>query len=200
MKKMYVVPVVLSAMIIAGCASTKVTRTDVPKPVDISGSWNDTDSRLVANEMIEDAVSGRWVDNFLKDHGREPVVIVGQILNRSHEHIDAQVFIKDLERALINSGKVKFVASSSERVDVRDERLAQQEGFTNPATIKAIGMETGADFMLIGSINSVKDAESGRYVIMYQSNLELIDLTTNEKRWIGQKKIKKIVEKKRFGL
>ena len=66
-------------------------------------------------------------------------------------------------------------------------------------TLKPRKEETGADFMLQGSINSVKDEISGKYVILYQVNLELVDLTTNEKAWIGQKEIKKVVSRRSFG-
>lgn len=39
-----------SIMVFSGCA-TKVTRMEPEKIVDISGRWNDTDSRLVAEEI-----------------------------------------------------------------------------------------------------------------------------------------------------
>ena len=106
-----------------------------------------------------------------------------------------------MERALINSGKVRFVASRDERGGIREERLDQnREGFTDPETIKQIGKETGADFMLIGSLNSIKDETSGRYVILYQVNAEMIDLLTNEKVWIGQNHLKKVVTKSKYSL
>ncbi len=182
-----------------GC-STKVKRTPVEQTIDISGKWNDTDSRLVAEEMIQDGLNRPWLERFKEKKERTPVIIVGSVKNRSHEHINSQLFIKDLERALINSGEVRFVASAEERGELRNERSAQQEGFTAEETIKEFGRETGADFMLQGSINSVKDELKGRYVILYQVNLELIDLTTNEKVWIGQKEIKKYVKKRAFTL
>ncbi|MBU2062994.1 MAG: penicillin-binding protein activator LpoB, partial [Candidatus Omnitrophica bacterium] len=131
---------------------------------------------------------------------REPVVIVDAVSNKSHEHISSQVFTKDLERSLINSGEIKFVASRDERKEVRTERDDQQTGLTAKETVKRKGFETGADFMLQGTINSVKDEIKGRYVILYQVNLELIDLTSNEKVWLGQKEIKKFVKKGKLSL
>jgi len=184
----------------SGCAGTKVKRVPVEKTVDLSGRWNDTDSRLVSEEMILDSLKRPWINHFVEKTQKDPVIIVGSVANRSHEHIDAQVFTKDLEQSLLNSGKVKIVASSQERLGVREERGAQQEGYTDPDTIKARGKELGADFMLIGSINSIKDEAKGKYAILYQVNLELVDLTSNEKVWIGQKELKKIVEKSKFSL
>jgi len=184
-----------------GCASTKVKRVDVDETIDFSGRWNDSDSRMTASEVINDCLSRGWVDNFREQKGRRPVVIVGDVKNKTDEHINVDVFIKDLERALINSGKVRFVASRDERGGIREERLDQnREGFTDPETIKQIGKETGADFMLIGSLNSIKDETSGRYVILYQVNAEMIDLLTNEKVWIGQNHLKKVVTKSKYSL
>ena len=198
-RTLFVVPLILGVFFYAGCASTKVTRSQVAKPIDLSGQWNDTDSRQVAEEVIQDCLKHPWIGEFNKTSGRDPVVIVGTVLNRSHEHINAQVFVKELERSLLNSGKVKFVASSQERQELRQEREDQQAGHTDSSTISPKGLESGADFMLKGSINSIKDELKGKYVILYQVNLELIDLKTNQKLWIGQKEIKKLVERRSFG-
>ncbi|MCG2711022.1 MAG: penicillin-binding protein activator LpoB [Candidatus Omnitrophica bacterium] len=185
---------------LCGCGARSVKRLETEKVVDISGRWNDTDSRLVSEEMIKDCLARPWINKFDEKNKKEPVVIVGTIVNRSHEHIDSQLFTKDLEKAFINSAQVKIVASKQEREEVREERTAQQEGLTDEQTIKEFGKETGADFMLEGSINSVKDEIKGKYVILYQVNLELIDLTNNQKTWIGQRKIKKYVKKSKFSL
>jgi penicillin-binding protein activator len=188
----------LAVLAFAGC-STQVIRKDAAEVVDLSGRWNDTDARLVAEEMVKTCTSAQWVVRFNKQKGRDPVVIVGTVTNRSHEHINANVFIEDLEMALVNSGRVRFVASKTERGEVREERLDQLQNAA-PETRARMIQETGADFMLQGSINSVKDETRGQYAIMFQSNLELIDLTTNEKVWIGQKKVKKLVKRPQYSL
>ncbi len=202
MNKSYCLVMVVAAVgafALAGCG-TKVKRMEPETIVDISGRWNDTDARLVAEEMINDCASGAWVGEYNKSNGKDPVVIVGTILNRTHEHINTDVFVQDLERALINSRKVKFVSSRIERDEVREEREDQYLGNTNPDTVTAKGMETGASFMLKGTINDVKDEVKGKYAVLYQANLELVDMRTNEKVWLGQKKIKKLVVRPPVGL
>ena len=82
---------------------------------------------------------------------------------------------------------------------MRSERLDQLRNSTID-TAKSMGKEIGADFMLIGGINTIIDAAGGTKVRFYQVELELINLESNEKVWIGQKKIKKIVERSRFKL
>jgi len=180
--------------LLAGCASTpKVERKAVDTTIDISGRWNDADSRMVSEEMIRDCLDRPWLERFMeKRGGNPPTVIVGRVRNRSHEHINVQTFVKDLERALINSGRVQFVASRGERVGVREERLDMAKQ-ASEETMKAPGEEIGADFMLIGSINTIRDEAGGKAVMFYQTNLELINMANNLKVWVGEKKIKKLI-------
>ena len=185
------------AFILISCGpSVKVTRVAADEQIDLSGRWNDTDSQMVAREMISDVVSRPWISNFTSQNNRNPVVIVGEVRNRSSEHIEILVFTKSLERELINSGKVRFVASKDERVGVREERLSQQTE-ASVETMKRLGQETGADFYLGGVITSVTDALDKQRVVFYKTNLELINIETNEKVWIGDKEIKKVIEQKK---
>jgi hypothetical protein len=180
-----------------GCATREVKRIEVESQVDLSGRWNDTDSRFVAEAMTRDVLSKRWLEEFHEKYGRKPVVIVGTIRNHTTEHINVDTFIKDIERELINSGKVKFVATRQERVEVRKERLDQQE-YASEETAKRLAHETGADFILQGAIKSIEDVLEGKRVVYYQTDLELIYIETNEKVWIGSKKIKKFIKQARY--
>ncbi len=181
----------LFAVVLAACA-TRVERIGVDEVRDLSGAWNDTDSRLVAEEMVRDVLSRPWLSEFQQRSGRRPAVIVGTIRNLSHEHINVTTFINDIERELINSGRVDFVAAPHERGELRAERK-DQELHASEATRKAMGQELGADFMLQGDISTIIDQEGKRQVRYYQVDLTLIDLANNRKVWIGQKKIKKFI-------
>ena len=178
---------------VAGC-STQVTRMDAGEVKDLSGAWNDTDSQQVSEEMIRDVLDRTWLGEFTRVQKRQPAVIVGEVSNLSHEHINVNTFVADMERALINSDKVQFVASSTERQEVRDERKDQDLN-ASEATRKAMGQEKGADFMLKGTINTIIDASGKTQLRYYQVDLTLISLVDNRKVWVGQKKIKKLVER-----
>lgn len=186
-------PVVVFVSMFTGCSSTpNVKRMGVEEVADLSGRWNDTDSRLVAEQMVGDVVRRPWLSDFKSTKGRKPVVIVGSVRNLSSEHIEVGTFVKDIERELINSGLVKFVATSSERGEIRGERLDQQS-YATESTASRLAAETGADYMLKGGIRTHIDAIAGKQVKFYQVDLELIGLENNEKVWIGTKKIKKYV-------
>lgn len=186
--------VCLFAVVLAlGACAKRVTRMEAGEVIDLSGRWNDTDSRLVADEMIKDSLSFPWIEDFRMANNKKPTVIAYGVKNRTAEHINTQIFMKNIERAFLRSGRVGVVASKDQRADIREERADQQVGLTaNPA---AVGKELGADFVLTGVLNSINDRLGGEEVVFYQANLELINVETNEKVWIGEKQIKKFIDR-----
>jgi uncharacterized protein (TIGR02722 family) len=193
MKKVILAFTFCGLILFTGCANRKVERVKTNEVIDLSGRWNDTDSRLVANEMIKDVLERPWLNNFKSENGgKKPTLIVGQIRNRTSEHIDATTFIRNMERAMINDQTVTVVQSGEDRNQVRDER-SDQKIFADPATAKRWAKEKGADFMLTGTISSIEDQFKKEKVIFYQVNLELTNIETNEKVWIGEKQIKKYI-------
>lgn len=196
--KFTIYAVLIGIIVFSGCSSSKqVTRVETDTTIDLSGRWNDTDSRMVADEIIADCLNHPWINDHGMSTGGKPVVIVGGIRNKSMEHIPVATFITDIERAFINTGKVRTVSSSSERGEIREERAAQGE-FAAIETIKRMGRELGADYMMTGEINTIEDREGGDQVVFYQTDLTLTNIETNEKIWIGQKKIKKFIGRDKF--
>ena len=174
--------------------SPSVKRVETNLVKDVGGGWNDTDAQMVAQEMITDCLQSGWYSKFTTRYGKEPTVIVGTVVNNTMEHINTAVFIEEMQRALINSAKVDFVASAAERGEIRTERLEQDE-FASEATRKAFGKEVGADYMLSGVLNSVVDQAGSKSLVFYQVNLKLINIETNQIVWNGQKQIKKYVKR-----
>ena len=82
--KLFATLMLCGMVAVSGCSSKKqVSRVDAEETIDLSGNWNDTDSRLVADEMIGDALSRPWLDNHLRDNGQNPAVNVGAMRNIS---------------------------------------------------------------------------------------------------------------------
>ncbi len=199
---------VFALTLTTSCGFSRVERVDTERTIDLSTRWNDTDSRETAAEMIKEALARPWLNNFQKTHGgKEPVVIVGTVLNKSHDHIPTETFTKDLERELTNSGRVTFVASKSEREEMRSERQDQQTN-ASKETANRMSQETGANYMLKGVINSFEEEATNSAVLSrtgkeqykyFEVTLELIDMENNTKVWYGDKKIKKLMTRKKFG-
>jgi len=188
------------AVLFAACSGMpRVTRLGGDTVTDLSGRWNDTDSRLVSERMVSEMLSRPWYEAWLREKGGKPVVVVGRIRNETMEHINSRAFVADLERELINSGKIAFVAGGKDRDDLRRERLDQLSN-SSEETIKEFGREIGADLMLFGSIVSFVDEAGGTRVVSYQVDMYLVDIEKNLKVWAGQEKIKKKIKRSRYRL
>lgn len=191
---LWIVAAFVAVSALSVSCSRKVTRIDPGEQIDLSGRWNNTDSRLTAEKMIDDILREKWVGDHQEAHnGQKPVVIVGFVTNKSSEHIDAETFVKDVEQSFIKSGKVRLVQGGKKREELRAEKADQQTN-ASVSSMKKFGLEQGADYILQGSINSIIDSQKRKKVVYYQINLELTNIQTNEVVWIGDKKIAKYVK------
>ena len=95
MRKIFTVTIVFAlAIAFSSCATRKVSRVNTNEVIDLSGRWNDTDSQLVSAEMIDDLLGARWLPVYESQHNnKRPVVVVGTVTNKSHEHINSETFI-----------------------------------------------------------------------------------------------------------
>ena len=199
-KSILVTVLVLGTVVfVNGCGkSVEVARVDSGKEIALTDKWNDEDSRLVAEEMINDMLSYPWISQFNQRFpGKEPLVTVQRVRNKSHEHIAVDTFVNDIKRAVIRSGKAGFIATLEERQDTRAE-LADQDMNASADSRMEMGEEDGANFALSGTINSIVDQLDGQRVTYYQVDLKLINLQTAREVWNGSKKIKKFMERKSF--
>jgi uncharacterized protein (TIGR02722 family) len=192
-----VLPGLVLLALLAGCGGKQITRVDPTEQIDLSGLWNDVDSRKVAEELVAQITAANWVDEYRDRAGRKPILIVGEPRNKTTEHIPTKTLYADLERAFINSGRVTVVASPEERDQLREERSEQQD-FASPETVKKWGRELGADYMLIGELNILSDRGDGKEVKYYQMDAYLADLETNAKVWSGSSEIKKFIGRSRY--
>lgn len=186
--------------VLAGCGGKQVSRIDPESVTDLSGRWNDTDSRLVARALIQQSLDADWAERYAERSGGEPpTLIVGSFRNRTMEHIAVNTFLNDLERAFVNSGEVRLVASREEREELRAEREDQQDHARSDSRAQ-LGQELGADYMLQGELQAIEDEEGGEKVIYYQVDADLVDLESNVRVWSGTHRIKKYIERSRIGL
>jgi penicillin-binding protein activator len=187
----HLLPIILT-LLLFGCART-VTRVDPATAIDLSGRWNDTDSRQVADKMIQALLGSERFKEYAKTAGRKPAIVVGLIRNKTSEHIDAANYVKKLEMAIYNSAIADLVESEEFRDKLRLER-AQQQDFADPATVAKWGKEIGADLMLLGEMTSETDVAGKTRVVNYITTLFLTDIETNRRVWYGQEEIKKLVK------
>ncbi len=194
-----IILVVALSLPITSCAprQPQVSRLDPNKTVDLTGEWNDSDSRMVAQKMVSDCLNRPWLPQFRQKNNKKPTVIVGLFRNKSSEHIPTETFTKDLERELINSGRVNFVAMAEEREALRSEKRDQAQHASMQSAAR-LANEKGADFMLQGVFHAQKQRWQGQQVVNYKVDMELINIESNMKVWIGTKNIKKHISQSKY--
>jgi uncharacterized protein (TIGR02722 family) len=186
--------VLLLAGSCASSPSSGVTRVDSSTQTDLSGYWNDTDVKIVCQSLINDCLNSPRVDQAIKAMGgKTPIVLVGSFRNESSEHIDTSIISSTMEVTIFNSGKMDFVAGGSTRDELRAERQDQQSN-ASEATAAALANETGANFMLFGSVKTIVDKAGNQTVRTYFVTAEMTNVETNQRMWMGQNnEIKKVI-------
>lgn len=170
----------------------EVTRTE--EEIDLSGDWNDVDADKVAAALIKDCLSFPWAEEWKVAHGRKPVVRLYPIRNKTDAYINYLYFTKQVEIALIRSGRVDVV-SSKEEADVVREEKADQAKHASDESVKTQGNETGSDYILNGWILSQNDQAGNKEVRTYLTTMELTEVETQKKAWAGQQRIKKLLKR-----
>ena len=191
---------VFTGLIMVSCGSTKVSRVDSDEVIDLDGYWNESDVRIVCDSLIEECISSPRIAKFEGQQGRAPVVIIDSIRNQSSEHIDTSIVEKKFQTAIINSGVMEFVSSSTERQALREEKADQADHSTYD-TAKEMDQETGADFMLKGSVKTIVQCAGDKTVRTYYVYAELHDIRTNKIVWMAENdSIKKVIKRQKAKL
>jgi uncharacterized protein (TIGR02722 family) len=184
---------------LSACTTTsggpRVRRVDADTQIDLSGYWNDTDVRIVCDSLIQNCLNSPRVSQAIAATGRLPVILVGSFRNESDEHIDTAIISQTMEIAIFNSGRADFVAGGNTRSELRTERQDQQ-GNASESTASALGNETGADFLLTGSVRTIVDRAGGTSTRTYFVSAELTSIETNARLWLDQNsEIKKVIQR-----
>jgi uncharacterized protein (TIGR02722 family) len=198
MKKLAGLFVVL--VLLVSCSSApQVSRVDALTQTDLSGFWNDTDVRIVCESLINDCLnSPRVAQAIAAKGGGRPVVLVGSFRNEGSEHIDTAIISSTMEVAIFNSGKLDFVAGGSTRLELREERQDQQVN-ASESTASRLANETGADFLLTGTVRTIIDRAANQTIRTYFVFAEMTDIETNARMWMAQNsEIKKVIVQPRF--
>jgi hypothetical protein len=152
----------------------------------LAGYWSETDAKQVSQALIARALSDPWLVQFEDLHGgKQPTVSVGTVSNLSPEHISIPAFIVDMQRALIDSGKVRFMPSRIH--DNVEETLFLDNGATRDLS----DPNASADFTLQGNIAMTLDGAAGGKTKWYEIDMRVIDLHDGVVVWVGQQRIKK---------
>ncbi len=181
-----------------GCSGPKAfTKGEYDDPTRVElldDKYNEADMQQMADTVIRAMVSCNYVANAAKP----PVVIVDRVANRTEEHIDTVSLTDKIRTALIKSGKVRFV-NKEERATLSEE-YDYQAGNASAHTAKKKGNQTGADYILSGSLATNVQEVGGDKFIYYKLTMNLTNLESSTIDCTEEREIRKKYKRQRIGL
>ena len=188
-----------AALVLSGCASGPKVSYVSPDSVDTTTiNYGSTDLTTTAQTLVNQMLASGSVQNITKGP-QKPVVFIGSVTNNSDQHIDVTALTNAISTPLINGGQFQFVDMTQVAAVKKQLNYQASSGMVDPKTATAIGHQLGARYMLYGWISSINQRNSSQQSLFMQFTLKLMDLKTGVIIWQGEKRIRKLAQKKGFG-
>jgi len=169
--------------IISGCTVT--TRTVSPDEVlHYDESYDFSDKKTIVDALVKPLLAGAQIP----ETSEKPILIVYDVANRTDEHISTEAITDDIREALLKSGRFRFV-NRLQRDNIANELDYQHGGNVAPGTRVQPGQQTGADYILSGTLYSIEKKEPRQVRLKkkelkyYKLNLELTNIKSSELIW-----------------
>lgn len=172
---------------------TKGTYEDPNTIALLDDRFSENDMQLIAKKMIQSMAGSDIVGS-----NGAPVVMVGKMRNRTSEHIDMTMLSDKVRTQLIHSGRFRF-ADVMNRRDIAEEYEYQQSGYVDPNQAKGPGSQTGAEYLLTGTLTANVQQAGRNKLIYYKATFQLTNLLTSEIAWTDEKEIRKAYKKRHIG-
>ena len=181
--------VAVGIVVLSGCAAT--TRDLNPdEPIHYDASYDFSDKKRIVDDLTVSLLNSPTVP---ADSG-VPLLIIYGVANQTSEHVNTGGITDDIRLALLQSGRYRFL-SEAQRDNINKEVSYQQGGAVDPQQLITTGKQSGADYILGGTLRSIEKTQprqwrlNKREIIYYSLNLELTSLTTGEIAWADKVEI-----------
>jgi PBP1b-binding outer membrane lipoprotein LpoB len=184
--------IVLASMTLAACATGVENKAGTPT------TYQDTQTRgAVSGVGIEAQDIASMTDKMVRDmlqvprlasSQRPPQIIIdeSEFENRSSQRIDKQLIVNRLRVNLSRAAQGRMVFVGRKYADVVEkERELKRSGTVDSATTGATRATAGADYRLVGTINSLdaRSSETGTAQRYNQITFEMLDLEYGTLVW-----------------
>ena len=142
-----------AAVLMSGCASapTRIqaggTQAVTTMGVDLA------DFKATAGDLVKELLVHAAITRFEDQNGRQPVIAVGQVINKSDLQLDLEQITGRITEDLLNSGQIELMATHAGARTASARDAFEQD--------KKTSSDDRADFYLEGTI-LVKAANEGR--------------------------------------
>ncbi|HED64014.1 MAG TPA: penicillin-binding protein activator LpoB [Planctomycetes bacterium] len=196
-------------LLLSACSSVRYD--DPGKTETLTIDYGSTDLQTLAGDMVESLVSSpalNYLENPGKTEDKRIIMYVGDVENRTSEHIDTQAITDKIQTQLLKSGKFRFVAADQGQAEIGDQvRFQQGSGRVRTDMMREFGKQLGADMILYGTLRSIEkrkgsSVESGltrKQDVYYQFVLRAVNIDTGEIIWQDEAELRKTSSQGLFG-
>ena len=191
---------IILAFVLSACSGPQTGRItgegevvyeDAQAEETVTTKWGSTDLQMTAESMAQSLLSSRWI----AQASSPPKVRLRDVKNYTDEHIDTKGMTDKIRIKLLNSGQVRFLTDKSNMDDVFEER-----DFNELATNrKENKLMMDADYIITGSVRSIRKRTKNVGDVYFQITLELTDPQSGEIKWADEKEIRKRTTKPSIG-
>jgi len=181
-------------MVTISCASsgTRVNYGDPGAIERVNTGFGSTDLHMITEKMVSSLVMSSVLD------GR-PVLLVDDVRNKTHEHIDTKAVTDKIRTVLLKHGKAKITARSDIAESILNEQEFQNSNLADPKTIVRMGKMAGAKYILFGEITSIVKQAGRTKDVWYKITLNLTNVQDGLIEWADDKEIRKVAKRKSIG-
>lgn len=175
----FILAVLSISLLATSCGSFKAKRVDAnesdEKGLTITDNWMSADTTQAVTDIIKQMKAHPGF-NKMKARHQTPKVFIAEVQNQTSE---AYFPISDLNDELLNelslSGDFELVDQAA-REKILGEITYQNDGMVDPATVKKIGKQTGADVMIFGNVYMKPEKRDGKTIKEYSVNIRMTDI------------------------
>ena len=191
MKPLRLLPPLASAALLVACSGPETAPSvrygDARAVETLNADFGSTDLQMIAEKMVTSLLDSNSIQP--DREGRQPIVSVARVKNKTSEHIDMKAITDKIRTAMIRSGKVRFAAS-----DLQNDLMDQydfQAAAASPESRKTFGRQSGAKYILAGEIMSIIKTAGRDKDVYYKITLNLVDIQSGVIEWADEKEIRK---------
>jgi uncharacterized protein (TIGR02722 family) len=200
-KTLTLLTLALAPLLAAGCSSTGYDDPDMVETLTID--FGSTDLQTLAAAMSESLIADpnlSYLERPDKGDDKRIKIVIGDVENRTTEHIDTTGITDSIRTSLLKSGKFFILAGDPGQGQIGDQVSFQQgSGRVDPSMAMAFGKQHGAEVIVYGTLRSI-DKKKGRSLeslgykkedLYYQFVMQCVNIETGQLIWAEEKDIRK---------
>ncbi|MBI4212409.1 MAG: penicillin-binding protein activator LpoB [Deltaproteobacteria bacterium] len=159
-----------------------------------SDKFVESDLQQIADRLSESLIASDEV----ADSQGKLTAMISLFVNDTDEHIDMRSLSDKLKTKLFKSKKFTFV-NAALRPSVKEEVEYQNTEWVDQKTATKKGKQLGAEYLISGTLSSIKQPVGRQEIVYYKMTIELTDLAKNTLAWTDDLEIKKKFRKRFTG-